>query len=108
MLSSQRVDGELVNIFDWKQQTTNPFQLSQLVPLTTVTCLAYGSNCPVALSDMSVLLELRILWADSQEMFVGAAIPMIQYEDLGYVMMLDRKLKLIEKGGLPRFLMDDP
>ncbi|HEV7747790.1 MAG TPA: hypothetical protein VGO56_22510 [Pyrinomonadaceae bacterium] len=107
MLSSQWVDGELIDCFDREKQTTNPLQLSQLLPSATVTRSAYGGNCSIALGNMSVLLELRILGANPQKVFVGAAIPMIQYEDLGHVMMLDCKHKLIQEGGLPRLLMYD-
>jgi len=50
----------------------------------------------------------RIIRGDRRfkEVFIGSAVTVIEYEHLRYAMLLNRKGKLIEKGGLPRRSMD--
>ena len=58
---------------------------------------------------MRFFLLRRVILGDRRfkEVFVGSAVTVIEYEHLRYAMLLNRKGKLIEKGGLPRRPMDD-
>src|ERR1041384_1356647 len=56
--------------------------------------------------NVGLLLFRRIVRGNAKEVFVSTAVPMIEDEDLRYVMVLNRKLQLIHKGVPPLFLMD--
>jgi hypothetical protein len=59
---------------------------------------------------MGLFLLRRVSRSDwrIKEVLVGSAVSVIKYEHLRYVMFVNRKGKLIEKGGLPLGLWTTP